>query len=149
MDYGIKNYFDITELVCQDVFRRFGERAWQFLDPRLLDNLLYIRQGMAARITVNTWNSGGTYSQRGLRCNLCYLLANKTKTNTLYLSAHQQGMAADFDVDGKTAEETRKWIIAHKNLLPHPVRLEEGTSWVHLDVRIDPAKSERVQTFKG
>ncbi len=149
MNYGIKNYFDIRELVCQDVYRRHGERAWQFLDPRMIDDLLYIRQGMAAKITVNTWMNGGLYSQRGLRCNLCSLLANKTKGGVLYLSAHQQGMAVDFDVEGKTADEVRKWIIAHRASLPHPCRIENGTSWVHLDVRVDPADNDRVQTFNG
>lgn len=149
MNYGIKNYFDIRELVCQDVYRRHGERAWQFLDPWMIDDLLYIRQGMAAKITVNTWMNGGLYSQRGLRCNLCSLLANKTKRGVLYLSAHQQGMAVDFDVEGKTADEVRKWIGQHAAVLPHPCRLETGTSWVHMDVRVDPAKTERVQYFKG
>lgn len=137
MNYGIKNYFDIRELVCQDVYRRHGERAWQFLDP-LDDRRPAVHQaGHGGKDNRQHVDERGLYSQRGLRCNLCSLLANKTKGGVLYLSAHQQGMAVDFDVEGKTADEVRKWITQHKVSLPHPCRIENGTSWVHLDVRVD------------
>ncbi|MGN0028545.1 MAG: hypothetical protein ACI35Q_02285, partial [Marinilabiliaceae bacterium] len=49
------------------------ERAWAFLDPRLIDNIVYIRTGIAKPVVANTWNAGGVYSQRGFRCNLCPL----------------------------------------------------------------------------
>ena len=149
MDNRIKLYFKPQDLVCKEVYHRHGDKSWSFFDPRLLDNLIYIRLGLAKPITVNTWALGGLYSQRGLRCNLCSLVAGKTKGGTLYLSAHSQGMAVDFDVKDMTAEEVRKWIGQHEKLLPYPCRLEFGTSWVHMDVRVDPAKTERVQYFKG
>lgn len=149
MDGRIKLYFKPQDFVCQDVWRAHGERSWKFFDPRLIDNMVYIRLGLAKPIIVNTWDNGGRFSQRGLRCNLCSLVASKTKGGTLYVSAHSQGMAADFDVKGMSAEEVRKWIGQHAVSLPHPCRLETGTSWVHMDVRVDPAKAERVQYFKG
>lgn len=149
MDGRVKLYFKGQDFFCPDVWKRHGERAWAFLDPRLVDNIVYIRTGLAKPIVSNTWSIGGVYSQRGFRCNLCSLVAGKTKSGTLYVSAHAEGMAVDFDVKDMRAEDVRKWIDQHAAALPHPCRLEDGTSWVHMDVRVDPAKEERVQHFRG
>lgn len=149
MDNRIKLYFKPQDLVCKEVYRLHGDKSWKFFDPRLIDNIVYIRLGLAKPITVNTWAIGGLYSQRGLRCNLCSLVAGKTKRGALYVSAHSQGMAVDFDVKDMRAEEVRKWIGQHAVSLPHPCRLELDTSWVHMDVRVDPTRTERVQYFKG
>jgi hypothetical protein len=46
-------------------------------------------------ITVNTWHKNGSFDERGLRCNLCELVKDKT---TVYLSAHSLGKAIDFNV---------------------------------------------------
>lgn len=149
MNNLIRAYFKAQDFFCPDVYRRFGDKAWGFLDPRMLDNLAYIRTGLAKPITANTWAQGGAYSQRGLRCNCCSLVANKTKAGALYVSAHMQGMAVDFDVKGMKAEEVRAWIKQHAATLPHPCRLENGTSWVHMDVRVDTSNPEKLQTFNG
>ena len=50
------------------------------------------------------------------------------------MSAHLLGKAVDFSVKGMEAEEVRLWIAKNGHLLPYPVRLESGVSWVHLDV---------------
>jgi hypothetical protein len=50
------------------------------------------------------------------------------------MSAHLSGKGVDFDVQGLVAEEVREWIIKYKTLWPYPIRLENGVSWVHLDV---------------
>lgn len=144
----IKQYFDLPELVCKDVHDKFGDKAWEFFDPRLIEDLFYIRHSLAKPIFVNSWQIGGTLSQRGFRCNLCSLVKAKTLQNALYVSAHAQGMAVDFDVKGMTAGDVRTWIKAHSELLPYPCRLEEGVNWVHLDVRTDGQKG-RVTTFKA
>ena len=47
--------------------------------------------------------------QREPRRNLCSLVASKTKSGALYVSAYSQGMAVDFDVKGMKAVEVRKW----------------------------------------
>ena len=90
-------YFDLEELVCQNVFKKYGEFAWNFLDPRLLLNIERIRARIGRQIIINNWRSGGDFSQRGLRCNLCSLVNSKKE---LYMSAHILGKAVDFNVDG-------------------------------------------------
>lgn len=128
----IKDYFKIKELVCEHVYERHGENAWAFFDPRLIAVLLFIRTNLGKPMTINNWATGGNFSQRGLRCNLCELVKKKT---SLYVSAHMEGMAADFDVRGMTAEQVRTWLYNNRERIPYPIRLEKDTSWVHIDVR--------------
>lgn len=139
-------YFDIKELVCPDVYSKYSQRAWMFIDPKLIETLNIIREKiLPTPITINTWSSGGTFTQRGLRCNRCQLVSTKT---TPYLSAHIQGKAVDFDAKGLTAEEARNKIAAAQNLLPHPIRIERGVNWVHIDV-YDTGASDKITYFNG
>lgn len=147
-DDRIKQYFDIEELVCKHVHERFGEYAWCFFDERLLETLLVIREKIGKPIYVNNWQVGGNLTQRGLRCNCCVLVAEKTALEKVYMSAHLQGNGIDFDVQGMSAAEVRGWIIKNQILLPYPVRLEDGVTWVHLDVRTDGSKG-KVVFFKA
>jgi hypothetical protein len=138
-------YFGIKELVCPHVYEKFGEKAWRFLDERLLENLDWIRENLDKPIVVNNWAQGGEYSQRGLRCTRCILVIEQVDLRKVYLSAHIFGKAVDFNVVGMTAEEVRQWIKAHAKDLPHPCRLEESVSWVHLDVM--PTAGVKVMGF--
>lgn len=141
------NYFKIQELVCPETYKKFGEQAWMFIDERLLETLDIVREKILGKpMVVNNWTAGGGFTQRGLRCNLCQLVRDKTKSGKLYLSAHNFGKAVDATVQGMTAEEARKLIIKNQILLPYPVRLEEGVSWLHLDV-YDAGKG-KVSLFK-
>ena len=134
----IKKYFDLQELVCKHIYNKYGQSAWDFFDKDFLAVLLYIRENLGKAIYVNNWQlKDGELTQRGLRCQHCQMVKDKTKDGKPYMSAHLFGKALDFDVKGMTAEDVRQWIIAHKADLPHPVRLEDKVSWVHLDVRYD------------
>ena len=37
-------YFDLEELVCPDVFNKFGQQAWSFFDDRFLLTLDTLRR---------------------------------------------------------------------------------------------------------
>jgi hypothetical protein len=127
-------HFKIYELVSEQVFDKYGQKAWRFFDPRLLETIDWIREKLGKPITVNDWRWEGDFDERGLRCNMDDLVRAKTNKGDIYLSAHVLGMATDFDVEGMTAQEVRDWLVEHQDELPYPVRLEEGVSWVHLDV---------------
>lgn len=142
---NVKKYFGIKELVCPHVYEIWGENAWQFLDDRMLENLVYIREGIGKPIVVNNWAKGGEYSQRGLRCNTCILVIEKTDLRKVYLSAHIFGQAVDFHVAGMSAEEVRDWIVDHADEMPYPLRLERDVTWVHMDVR--NKSYEKVELF--
>jgi hypothetical protein len=138
--------FVLQELVCPDVFKQYGEFAWNFFDPRLLITLDRIRAKLNKRIFINNWQDDGNYSQRGLRCLICPIV--KGKYNTLYESAHMVGKGVDFDVEGLLAEEVRLWIAANKNIWPYPIRLERDVEWVHLDL-FDMDNDQKVYLFKA
>ena len=142
------NYFSIKELVCKHTYMKFGERAWQFLDTELLHSLLVIRKNIGKPMYVNNWDSDGSLSQRGLRCNICQLVKDKTKANNIYMSSHCNGAGVDFDVKGMTAEQVRQWIAKNEVLLPYPIRLESGVSWVHLDI-YDPLSGKKINYFSA
>lgn len=165
MKHLIQDYFGIKELVCPHVFAAFGEKAWQFMDCRLLDTLYIIRKNIDRPIIVNDWSDGGNFSQRGLRCNVCQLVKTKSMLEKVYMSAHIQGLAVDFHVKGMTANETRLWIVENQVLLPYPIRIEVGfnptgktetqirqairtdsMSWVHIDLR---GEGQKITYFKG
>jgi hypothetical protein len=77
-----------------------------------------------------TCNHEGAW-QRGLRCNRCELVKEK---KVAYLSSHILGKAGDFSFEGITAQEARSRIRNNAHLLPCPIRMEGGVSWLHFDV---------------
>lgn len=149
MTNRIKDYFEIQELVCKHVYDKFGESAWGFFDPRLLETLYVIRTKIGLPIYVNNWAIGGNLSQRGIRCTVCSLVREKVDLRKVYMSTHMQGNGIDFDVKGMTPNEVRQWIVKNQILLPYPVRLEDDESaptWCHLDLRTD-GKQGKVTFF--
>lgn len=126
-------YFQLYELVCPEVYNKFGDRAWGFLDEKLLVTLDWIRRTLDRKITVNNWYNGGRFDERGLRCIQCKMVHDKCMQGQVYVSGHILGRAADFDVDGLEAGEVRVWLAANKDKLPYNIRLENHVSWVHLD----------------
>lgn len=139
----LHNYFQISELVCNHTHSRWGERSWQFLDTAFLENLLVIRRDILQAPMVCNHDY---QLQRGLRCNLCDLVRQK---DAVYLSSHMLGKAADFTVKGMTAEEARRRIKANAHLLPHPLRMEAGVSWLHIDVLPQYGINTKVYEFKA
>ena len=131
----LKKFFDIRELVCPHTFAAFGERSWQFFDKDALELLLVLRRDIVkAPMLINNWHTGGKFSQRGFRCNICQLVKDKTLKGKIYLTSHANGAAFDFDAAGMTSEEVRKLVESKKDLLPCNVRMEDAVSWCHIDI---------------
>jgi hypothetical protein len=148
MDNRIKIHFNIKELVSPIVYDKHREYAWQFFDPRLLDTLLVIREAIGKPIVINNWAAGGQHTQRGLRSNVDPLVKEKTALEKLYMSAHIQGMAIDFNVVGMSTQEFHEWLKKNQILLPYPIRCEENTgNWIHIDTRSDGFRA--ITWFKG
>lgn len=130
---NIKHYFDLHELVGRDVYAKYGEFAWAFLDHRLLEVILWLREGLGIPLVCNT----SSLQQRGLRTNLSPLVQEKTKAGRLYLSAHCLGKGVDLSSSKMSANDMREWIRQHIDECPHPIRLEGDKSaptWLHIDV---------------
>ena len=131
-------HFKTHELVCSHVYRKYGDKALMFADPRLLMWMDWFRDAVGLPVIVNTYGTGGKYTQRGYRCNMCQLVREKTVNNVMYLSAHTRFQAIDFNVQDMYDEEIRQWIDRHKNEMPCSIRIERDTvGWVHVDVAND------------
>ena len=138
----VGKYFGVKELVCSHTYDRWGESSWAYLSTDWLETLLVIRRDILARpMTCNH----GAAQQRGLRCNRCDLVRSAKR---VYLSGHVLGRAGDFGVAGMTAEEARRAIISKQDLLPHPIRLEGGVSWLHIDTLPQCGIKDKVYVFK-
>lgn len=137
----LHNYFQIRELVCGHTFSEWGERAWQFLDTNFLACLLIIRRDILQAPMVCNHDEA---DQRGLRCNRCELVKDKS---SVYLSSHVLGKAGDFTVRGLTAQEARSRIRSMAHLLPCPIRLEGGVNWLHFDVLPQFGITDKVYEF--
>lgn len=139
----LRQFFQVRELVCDHTFSQWGERSWQFLDTAYLHNLLVIRRDILQMPM--TCNHDGA-KQRGLRCNRCQLVKEKGK---VYLSAHVLGRAGDFSVQGMTAQEARSRIRNMAGLLPYPLRMEGGVSWLHIDTLPQYGINTKVYEFSA
>lgn len=145
---NLLKYFDVSELICPHCYKRDGKTAIYYLDPRLVDVLIWVREKLDKPIVVNNYHSGGSYSQRGFRCNLCDLVKSKIQDGKLYATSHCEGMAVDFSVVGMNTEDVKRWIRLHANDLPHPIRLESNTTtWIHVDVRV--TSGSKIEEFNG
>ena len=138
---ALHKFFQIRELVCEHTHSKWGERAWQFLDTGYLHALLVIRRDILQ--VPMTCNHEGAW-QRGLRCNRCQIVAEK---KNVYLSSHILGKAGDFTIQGMTAQEARSRIRNMAHLLPCPIRMEGGVSWLHFDVLPQYGVTQKVYEF--
>lgn len=144
----LKNNFNIKELVCKHCYDKFKENAWQFLSTELLSVLYTLRYVIFNKpITINTWHKGGSFTQRGLRCNTCSIVDNKTG---VYLSAHILGKAIDFNVEGLTSNEVNKAVVDNADKFEYPIRLEINTDgWSHIDVYQPYCSEAKIIEFNG
>ena len=124
----VKENFQLKELVCPHCVKTYGDKAWQFLSTELLSTIYVLRNEVIKKPMIV--NNGTTFTQRGLRCNICELVKGKT---TPYMSAHTLGKAIDFHVNGMEAEEVRQLIKDNIDKFEYPIRLEEAVSWIHID----------------
>lgn len=140
---AIRPYFDISELVCDHVYKKWGEKAWQFLDTELLHCLLIIRRDI---VKMAMYCNSKTAHQKGLRCNLCQMVKSKS---SVYLSSHILGKALDLTCPGMKAEKMRELIKANAELFPCNIRIEKGVSWLHFDVLPQYGITQKVYEFSA
>lgn len=127
-------YFKIQELVSEAVYKKYGEKSWEFIDTRLIKVLDLLREHFNSPITVNDWYFGGKLQQRGLRANKDEIVKNKSD---YYISQHCLGKAADFNVKGMTAKEVFEEILKNKDkfyLISRIENIKDTPTWTHVDV---------------
>ncbi len=133
----IPKYFTINELFPPSMIRRFPEKfLWGLFNPDLLRDLDAIRDFFGKPVFVN---------YNGMHCR-GYRDCKDCKTVGASLSMHRFGGAVDFNIEGLTAEETRRVIVENQNLFTSIRRMERGVNWVHID--ISPTGKEWIVFFE-
>lgn len=139
-----KSKIKAEELCCQHMYSKSGPLALSYVDERLLKVLDELKEkifiGESEEILCNTYKpdaaeqSGKVYYQRGMVCNLCSRVLNKTINLTLYASDFINGKAATLlfmknQVDAYTFDEICKIIEDNSSKLTYPITLKSfGTN---------------------
>ena len=138
----------VKELVCPHIYKKWGDKAIRFIDPDVLEVLNVIRNKiLKCPIVINN----STWKQRGLRCNLCGLVVEKTSKSQPYLSAHVLGKGLDFSCKQYTVPQIHELIKKNADLLPCKIRLEspiDAPTWTHFDI-MTYGQAEKVYVFKA
>lgn len=123
--YRPKNFI-LQELVSKAIYEKYGERAWQFLDVRMLKNLQWLRENIGS-MTVNNWYWGGNRQYSGF--DACEYRKDGT-------SQHNHGRACDSISKYMTAQQVRDFVKENGHKAPYPnIWVENSVDWFHMDVR--------------
>ena len=126
--YIKSKHFRLEELVPKELFNKYGEKCWDFLDPRLLESIDTVKERFPeGTITINNWLWNGNRNWSGIR----------TPNSSYYSqsSMHSWGKAVDMIFSKYSPDEVRQDIIDNPDIYPHIKGLELDITWVHLDVR--------------
>lgn len=129
-------HFSVHELVPQEVYEKWGDKALMFLDDRALMTIDALRDRYGS-ITINNWFWSGDRQWSGLRT------ANSPYGSQY--SQHRFGRAFDCLFKYTDVEAIRQDILNDHNLFPFINSLELGTSWLHFDCR----NCRRIKTYYG
>ena len=84
----ITDFFSIDEIVCQEVYHKYGIFALNFFDMRLLVTMEAIRMRLNKPIHVNDYSVHGKFTQRGFRCVQCQLQKDVFQKGDLFSDHH-------------------------------------------------------------
>lgn len=125
----------IQELVTPEVYRDYGEKAWDLLDPRILNVIQFLGSAFG-RIVINNWHRKGGYSNSGLRT-----------TYGSKGSCHRYGMAFDLKFLDCDIKKVYNYIKAHQEELfvlglRRVEHIDATPTWLHIDSKPFPHKAK-------
>lgn len=124
--------FELHELIPPSYYKKYGDFAYKFLDPRALAVIDAIRNRYGP-MTCNNYHWGGNRTQSGLR--------SPDQSYYSPTSQHTFGRAFDLIPKNVTAQEIRDdledFSLGILKLPRHitSITLEDKVSWLHVDVR--------------
>lgn len=125
-------HFNIKEFVSENVYKKYGEFAWTFIDERLIITMDALRENLGRPIIINSYGRG--LHQRGLRANKDKMVLSK---KDYYISQHCLGKASDFNVVGMKIIDVYNHILNNLDKYPYITRIEnveKTPTWIHIDV---------------
>lgn len=131
-------HFVLQELVHPNIYNKWGDRAWEFLDQRLLQTVDQLREYFGP-ITINDWHVGGEHVDSGLR--------EWLSTVGAAWSQHKFGRAADLKFKTTTPIGASAVILAMPSRFPLLTTIEDVVktlTWLHIDVRNNQTSGIRI-----
>lgn len=124
--------FYLQEFVSPDVMKTYGNKAIQFLDYRIISLAEFYRSYFGKPLTINNWNMGGKFKERGFR--------SPNSTTGAALSQHKFGRAFDCDIEETTPQEAYEAILKNKQKfydagLRCLEDIKATPTWLHSDIR--------------
>lgn len=127
--YQCKN-FNLKELLPEHLYGKKGF-GWNTFDERLKITLDAIRDILGVPLICNNWEHGGKRDNCGARDES----SPYYKPGSYHsIRRDRKVMAADLISTRMTAEEMRRKLVENYQKLPYPIRIEQGVSWLHVDV---------------
>ena len=121
-------YFKLHELVPRKMYEEYGEKAWRYVDTRLIETIDTLKEHFnLGTMTINNYYWGKSREWSGIR--------TPDSPYYKYGSQHSYANALDIVFSHYTAEEVRRYIIDNPHIFKYVKGLELGVSWVHLDTR--------------
>lgn len=120
-------YFNIRELVPEELYNRYKDWCWNLFDDRALITIDRLRYAYGS-IIINDWLWGGKNHFRGFRPPYCDVGAE--------YSQHRYGRAFDCIFTKTTAQAVRDDLINNGgHCFEFVTAIEDGVDWFHFDVR--------------
>lgn len=123
-------WFKVSELLPKELFKSENQ-GWNIFDDRLKETLDAVREILQVPLICNNWMHGGNRNNCGAR----------TKNSPYYrhgsyhtVRPDRKVMAADLVSSRMSAQEMRDILVQNYKRLPYPVRIEQGVTWLHIDV---------------
>jgi len=120
-------HFAIHELVPKKMYYKYGEKAWRYIDTRLIESIDKLKERFSeGSMTINNYHWEGDREWSGIR----------TPDSKWYSYGSQHSFANALDVvfSKYTAKEVRDYILLNLEEFPYLRGLEIAT-WLHIDVR--------------
>lgn len=148
----IPKWFQLYELLPPELYtydmmvsEEARERAFaNYFDEKLLITIDIIREIIGLPLICNTWFQDGNRKNCGYRSKTCNVGVEN--------SQHKLGKAVDLICHKMSAEEMRQKIEENKDKLPYQIRIERGTSWLHIDCKemtSNAVKNKKIIYFNG
>lgn len=125
--------FAIHELVDKDTFALLGDGAWGLVSWKIIETIDKLKEVFPlGSMTINNYFWGGSREWSGLR----------TPDSPYYSAKSMHSMqedgvfkAVDIVFSKYTAQNVREFILSNQDMFPLIRRMEDGVSWVHIDVK--------------
>ena len=131
-------YFKIQELVCPHVYKKYGDKAWEFFSEELLKDLDTVREVLGVPIIINNWHIEGQYKESGNRCQFCSIVAKKIANKELNMSMHNLYQAFDLKPKGLEIKKAVEMILDNVHRFKVIKRIENPdytSTWLHIDTK--------------